>query len=156
MSEIGSEHLEVHNERHQWFLDREGKIVWPIRLECQCLVCVNGYVNGIIIQNRFNADGLWVEEEESRDENWPIKYFDTWQERNKWEEDYFEEEAWTVVKRINKYALDMSRGKIKKKMHSPIMRNGRRQHRNDDCACGSGKKYKKCCLAQQKMNPNLN
>ncbi len=27
----------------------------------------------------------------------------------------------------------------------PVVREGRKVGRNDDCPCGSGKKYKKCC-----------
>jgi len=31
-------------------------------------------------------------------------------------------------------------------MHSPVQRTEPRIGRNDPCPCGSGKKYKKCCL----------
>ena len=30
---------------------------------------------------------------------------------------------------------------------TPIVRSGPKVGRNDPCPCGSGKKYKKCCLA---------
>lgn len=30
---------------------------------------------------------------------------------------------------------------------APVMRAGPKVGRNDPCPCGSGKKYKKCCLA---------
>lgn len=31
-------------------------------------------------------------------------------------------------------------------------KKGEEQGRNDDCACGSGKKYKKCCGAIESIN----
>ena len=32
----------------------------------------------------------------------------------------------------------------------------RKVGRNDPCPCGSGKKYKKCCLNKSRVNPLLN
>lgn len=158
--------MRIHNDRHQWFIDRDGTIVWPVRTKCQCLDCVNGYINGIIIQNRFNADGLWAIETESEESekqdniDFPIKYFDTWQERNAWEVKYYNESNRKVVERINEIARKMKAGKIKKKKQSPIQNDGMKQNRNDKCACNSGKKFKNCCLAEQMkakfLNPHPN
>ena len=35
----------------------------------------------------------------------------------------------------------------------PLRRREAKVSRNSDCPCGSGKKYKKCCLVQRKPEP---
>jgi len=45
------------------------------------------------------------------------------------------------VRALNEAFEEAASGKIK-----PIVRPGSRLNRNDPCPCGSGKKYKKCCM----------
>jgi hypothetical protein len=47
----------------------------------------------------------------------------------------------SYVKALNDAFQDAASGKAK-----PIVRPGSRLQRNDPCPCGSGKKYKKCCM----------
>jgi hypothetical protein len=47
------------------------------------------------------------------------------------------------VKALTPSYLEAASGKIK-----PIVRPGSKIGRNDPCPCGSGKKYKKCCLRE--------
>lgn len=54
-----------------------------------------------------------------------VKYFD-------------EEEVYELSRQFKGYPF---RNKVK-----PYVREGHKIHRNDLCTCGSGKKYKKCCL----------
>jgi len=40
-------------------------------------------------------------------------------------------------------AIAASKGEVK---HEPLRNTGKKVGRNDPCPCGSGKKYKACCL----------
>jgi len=40
----------------------------------------------------------------------------------------------------------------KKAKLQPLVRRGKKMGRNDKCPCGSGKKYKHCCLPKIKAN----
>jgi len=40
----------------------------------------------------------------------------------------------------------------KRKKIQPLIRRGKKVGRNDLCPCGSGKKYKHCCLPKIKAN----
>jgi len=37
-----------------------------------------------------------------------------------------------------------------KKRHTPIVRTSKKIGRNEPCFCGSGKKFKKCCINKEK------
>jgi len=41
---------------------------------------------------------------------------------------------------------------IARKKAQPLSRRGKKVGRNDKCPCGSGKKYKHCCLPKIKEN----
>jgi hypothetical protein len=47
------------------------------------------------------------------------------------------------VKALSDAFLQEASGKVK-----PVVRAGSKLGRNDPCPCGSGKKYKKCCLGE--------
>ena len=42
-----------------------------------------------------------------------------------------------------------------KAMHTTLVRDRVKVYRNDPCPCGSGKKYKNCCLASGRYAPKL-
>ena len=143
----------------EWFTDRIGKTVWMTRQECECEECANGYINGIRIMNALNAEGLWREETEhgERDTH-PIRFFDTWEERNEWECEFYCEKSREIVTKINQLNDRMNAGELEDK-HVAIDRERSRTtlrlmprrvekkpSRNDKCPCGSGVKYKNCCL----------
>lgn len=48
-----------------------------------------------------------------------------------------------IAKALTGSYLEAASGKSK-----PIVRAGSKIGRNDPCPCGSGKKYKKCCLGE--------
>jgi len=47
------------------------------------------------------------------------------------------------VKALSGKYLEVASGKVK-----PVVRAGSKIGRNDPCPCGSGKKYKKCCMEE--------
>lgn len=149
----------MNTKRLEWFANRIGKTVWMTRQECNCKECANGYINGIRIMNALNAEGLFhVEEDHKDDEQWPVLFFETWQERNEWEAEHYDESPRSIIMAINKLNDQMNNGELEDK-HIEIDREKSRTKlrliprtvdkkpgRNDQCPCGSGKKYKKCCL----------
>lgn len=128
----------IHDNRHQWFVDRLGKTIFPTAYELQYRLNANGYINGIVVQNFFNAEGLWTTEHKEHEN---MRYFDTWQERNAYEiqERGISEEE--LVREINQLNDNMRKGILLERKEKE-----EKVHRNDPCKCGSGKKYKKCCL----------
>lgn len=57
-----------------------------------------------------------------------------------------------IVDRLKNLVEEKKQEKIRREM--PVRREpivvGERAGRNDPCPCGSGKKYKKCCLLKEK------
>lgn len=109
--------LIMSDERKQWFTDRINQVVWPVRTECKCRECVNGYINGIKIMNTFNAEGLHHLEDTVENEEFPVKYFDTWQDRNKWEEGYYKISRVKLVKEINTLNEKLTQGLLVEPRH---------------------------------------
>lgn len=149
----------MNEQRLKWFTDRIGQTVWMTRQDCDCKECANGYINGIRIMNALNAEGLFHEEEDHQDrEEWPVRFFDTWKERNQWERTERGISIIELNKEINDLNDRMNAGELEDK-HQEIDREKSRTKlrliprtvekkpgRNDQCPCGSGKKYKHCCL----------
>jgi uncharacterized protein len=107
--------------------------------------CV-GYMQGVSL-----ASGQWhVDQPEMRILLTPIMLFGS-------------EEGWNKLKDLNEIETENIRSAITANIHkihaywlarrepdalapSPVRRSEPRVGRNDPCPCGSGKKYKKCCL----------
>lgn len=58
-----------------------------------------------------------------------------------------------VVEKLKTLVAHKTREKVLKEMpvpvrHAPIV-SGPKPGRNDPCSCGSGKKYKKCCMLKE-------
>lgn len=69
----------------------------------------------------------------------------------KWEEgelniDDFIEQIPLSVRNIYQMCNKSQKGAMQQSNSSPINEAGKLPHRNDPCFCGSGKKFKKCCL----------
>ena len=75
------------------------------------------------------------------------------------EDDFFDEDE-DILREENQYRKDIEDANMHgsvghvhhagcnhgKQNESPFVRDGNKTGRNEDCICGSGKKYKKCCL----------
>lgn len=48
-----------------------------------------------------------------------------------------------------KHYIQLMNEQKKKERHTPIVRQEAKIGRNDICPCGSGKKYKKCCMNKE-------
>ena len=73
------------SEREKWFTDRIGMRVYRNRTTCRCKTCENIWHNGIIIENTMHAKYLYDCESEFTAEEHPLRYFDTIEERDKYE-----------------------------------------------------------------------
>lgn len=135
--------MQIHDNRHQWFVERLKKVVWPTAYELEYRLNANAYINGIRIQNLFNAEGLWSTELEQHE---GMKYFDSWQERNAWEMEQRGITEVQIVTEINELNRKMLAGELSEGKNKQPITNGKKVGRNDKCPCGSDKKYKKCCL----------
>jgi hypothetical protein len=72
-------------KREQWFIDRIGKTVYRNKTSCDCSICTKNYKNGLIIKDKDHAIYLYDCECEYNIEGNPLKYFDTKEERDKFE-----------------------------------------------------------------------
>jgi len=59
------------------------------------------------------------------------------------------------VKRTPSDLEDAFAGRLLRSLPEPARWQGRKVGRNDPCPCGSGKKYKKCCLSKPKEAPGI-
>ena len=62
------------------------------------------------------------------------------------EEDEPGEEPFAVEDYLNRGAVVSHEAATPPPRHAPIVRDGPRVGRNDECPCGSGQKFKKCCM----------
>jgi len=77
--------MEEYKQRQKWFIDRIGKIVYRNKTSCRCETCDKVYKNGLIISDENHAIYLHDNECCYNSENTPLKYFDTIEERDKFE-----------------------------------------------------------------------
>jgi hypothetical protein len=63
--------------------------------------------------------------------------------------DYLSEWAWFTASDPSELDLDPDGDDGDRHAAEPFVRDGRKIGRNEPCPCGSGKKYKKCCLEQE-------
>jgi len=83
----------IHNKpnkipaRLQWFLDRIGKTVYRNKNSCDCKTCEDVYVNGLLIKDELQANYVWDMEGLSNYEDFPLRYFDTVEERDNFEKE---------------------------------------------------------------------
>jgi len=142
MNSIASMLMERPEDFEPLFLERE------VKGKCYTLVddWCSGYVRGVAL-----AENQW--EKGGQDMNvmlLPITTFaseDGWQLLEKFNDSEIEKiqkKIPSVAREIHKYWLTQRRGE--KSSAAPIRRESPRVGRNDPCPCGSGKKYKKCCL----------
>ena len=73
------------SERENWFNDRIGKLVYRNKLGCDCETCKRLYCDGVFIGDKQDADYLRMTEAEFNIEGTPLRYFDTIEERDKYE-----------------------------------------------------------------------
>jgi hypothetical protein len=76
--------------------------------------------------------------EDWKDDDWEDEYEEDWDENEDWKEEADEDRD-----REEEYRIE------------PFVKEQPPVGRNDPCPCGSGKKYKKCCLAKQKAVPQF-
>lgn len=69
-----------YEERQNWFLARIGRRVYRNKTSCECAICKHNYDNGLIINDDTHAIYLNDVEACSNDEGTPIRYFDTKEE----------------------------------------------------------------------------
>lgn len=74
-----------HMERMQWFLQRIGKVVWRNAVSCKCSVCEHVYANGLLLADESHATYVYDCECISNIEGHSLRYFDTMEERDKFE-----------------------------------------------------------------------
>lgn len=79
------------NERKRWFIDRIELRVYRNNTHCQyeeviCKMCLDIYNNGIVILDDMHANYLFMLESEMTREGTPLRYFDTIEERDKYEQ----------------------------------------------------------------------
>jgi hypothetical protein len=77
--------MKTITEREQWFLDRVGKRVWRNKNYCDCNTCDVVYTKGLMITDSLHAGYLWAVEGDYYREGFPLKYFDTPEERDAFE-----------------------------------------------------------------------
>lgn len=75
-------------------------------------------------------------------------------EKNNWKfvcgiEPEYPEDISELEYMLNPKSFDGKPPKMKQSDNLPIVNDGPMIGRNDPCPCGSGKKYKKCCLIKQ-------
>ena len=71
----------------QWFIDRIGKTIFTNKVECKCNVCEFIHKNGLVIDNEFIATALYDCYKDFRAEGDDFDYFDTKEERDKFEKE---------------------------------------------------------------------
>ncbi len=73
------------SEREKWFNDRIGKLVYRNKTTCKCPTCDGVYQAGVLIFDQMHANYLEMCEAEYNIEGTPLRYFDTVEERDKFE-----------------------------------------------------------------------
>jgi hypothetical protein len=74
-------------EREKWFYDRIGKIVWRNKTSCTCKVCDSIYQNGSMLLDEMDASYICDFEAICKAEGVVLRYFDTKEERDVFEEE---------------------------------------------------------------------
>lgn len=74
-------------EREKWFNDRIGKRVYRNLTSCGCLTCQRVYKEGLIIADETHASYLYDIEGIFTAEGSPTGFFDTVEERDKFEKE---------------------------------------------------------------------
>ena len=72
------------NDRHQWFMDRIGKVIYRNGVTCDCKICTHVTAHGLVVQDEMHADYLEMVEA-TPDMN--VRYFDTMEEVLKFKEE---------------------------------------------------------------------
>ncbi|MCK5609369.1 hypothetical protein KAR91_46275 [Candidatus Pacearchaeota archaeon] len=75
----------TYEERQKWFYNRIGKAVYRNKVSCQCTVCQRGYDKGVLISDETHASYLNDVEASINGEGVPLEYFDTIEERDKFQ-----------------------------------------------------------------------
>ena len=75
----------MNKKRLKWFIDRIGKKVYRNKDNCPCDMCNHVYLNGLTIINDTHASYLYDVEAENNFDGFPLKYFDTIKQRDKFE-----------------------------------------------------------------------
>ncbi len=142
MNGIASGLMEHPEDFEPLFLQRKVKGKWYTLVDDWC----SGYVRGVeLAANQWDIGG--------REMNMmlmPIRTFasdDGWQVLEKFNDSEIEkiqQKISPAAREIHGYWLAQRKGD--KSPALPIRRESPRVGRNDYCPCGSGKKYKKCCL----------
>jgi len=142
MNGIASVLMEHPDDFEPLFLQRKVKGKWYTLVDDWC----SGYVRGVdLAANQWEIGG--------REMNMmlmPIRTFasdDGWQVLEKFNDSEIEkiqQKISPAAREIHAYWLAQRKGD--KSPALPIRRESPRVGRNDPCPCGSGKKYKKCCL----------
>jgi intergrase/recombinase len=74
------------SERKKWFNDRIEKVIFRNKTTCKCGACEIAYKNGLFVNDKIHADYLCQLEAEYNIEGTHLKYFDTIEERDKYEQ----------------------------------------------------------------------
>ncbi len=85
MEEISEAHKN-YEIRKQWFIDRIGKKIYRNKTTCDCAICESVYKNGLTVSDEMHADYVHECESIYNYEGTPLKYFDTIQERDVFEQ----------------------------------------------------------------------
>lgn len=80
--------------RKQWFLDRIGKTVFRTDTYCNCDACTREYTEGVFIDDAQIAESLSDVESHHAYHAKYLKFFDTEQERNDFEEQFQKQKQW--------------------------------------------------------------
>lgn len=68
-----------------WFLERIGIRIYPSGYPCQCDSCKKYHENGFVMRDEMEADYIYSERSELAAEGVKVEYFDSKQERDKYE-----------------------------------------------------------------------
>lgn len=74
---------EEYLERRQWFMNHIEQWIWRNKISCTCKSCVSGYENGVFVYDEIHA--IYLHDVEGCSQG-KLKYFDTKEERDKFEE----------------------------------------------------------------------
>lgn len=101
-----------------------------------------GFLDGIntSLETELDLSSLESDSVLASEVNWEKLYFNMLDAKAEW---LYNIESWTGI------LTDERRREIKKEYNiSKTVIKGEKIGRNDPCHCGSGKKYKKCCMAK--------
>lgn len=76
---------EKNIERKQFFLKKVGDVLWRSKTDCTCESCMRVYKEGIHVDNEQQALYLYDYESVTAVDGFPVKYFETKEERDNFE-----------------------------------------------------------------------